>query len=608
VKLLVTLMTGALALISAPAPAFAEPAPDAQVDVVLDISGSMKEPAGTGGTKIEAARRAVHTAVDALPDSTRLGLRTFGGCGRTTQAVPVGPLDRSRVKQAVDATVAAGDTPLALALQQAGRDFQPGERRSVLLVSDGEETCGGDPVAAARTLANNCVDVRVDVIGFRVDAKTREQLARVAAAGCGQYLDAADGAALVARIRRGSLSALRTGAATGTPVTGALDKDSAPVITPGVWRDVLPGDGADRYYAFDLPAGAIPHVSATMPGSAPLGAKFYQGFFLRLDNQDGRTCGYTNPHRYVAEGGANTLASGVTGNHEERGCVGPGRMTLSIDFHIPDDQPRTPTPVELTLVIEPGVRDAGALPEPYVSPEKEPAPPVTVSGQARPVTGSGSFIDAPVLANGVYTDRIRPGEEVYYRVPVTWGQRLVARLRLPEDKEFAARQRAGSGYRQLRLDLHSPASRTDVTLFASDQTMSYDGSSAQETVAFTAPVRYRNRATKDLLNRDEVTATALPGYYFLRLVCTADAADNDFELVVQFDVEAVGTRAGAPTYDNSAGTDPEAALSAPPRSAAGHTGPRPRGLVLAGAGVGAAVLVAGLVVGLLLLRRRRAAS
>ncbi|MBA2444377.1 MAG: VWA domain-containing protein [Nocardioidaceae bacterium] len=77
-----------------PAPALAAPAPSvapvtaAALDdpeggygrlmLVLDSSGSMSEPAGGGDTKIAAAKSALSTLVNDLPDEAEVGLRVFG--------------------------------------------------------------------------------------------------------------------------------------------------------------------------------------------------------------------------------------------------------------------------------------------------------------------------------------------------------------------------------------------------------------------------------------------------------------------------------------------------------------------------------------------------
>lgn len=60
----------------------------------------------------------------------------------------------------------------------------------MIVVSDGKETCGGDPCAAVRELRAAGIDVRVDVIGFDVGADERAQLVCIAGAGGGRYYDA----------------------------------------------------------------------------------------------------------------------------------------------------------------------------------------------------------------------------------------------------------------------------------------------------------------------------------------------------------------------------------------------------------------------------------
>ena len=73
--------------------------------IVLDASKSMNDDAGNGGTRLDAAKKAVGTLVDRLPEGVPLGLRVYGskvseasraeGCRDTELTVPVGPLDKA---------------------------------------------------------------------------------------------------------------------------------------------------------------------------------------------------------------------------------------------------------------------------------------------------------------------------------------------------------------------------------------------------------------------------------------------------------------------------------------------------------------------------------
>ncbi|WP_370512172.1 VWA domain-containing protein, partial [Brevibacillus sp. LEMMJ03] len=86
----------------------------------------------------------------------------------------------------------AGWTPIALALEQAQKDLQSykGEQNTniIYLVSDGIETCGGDPVEVAKQLADSDVTPIVNVVGFGADGEAQRQLKQVAEAAGGRYV------------------------------------------------------------------------------------------------------------------------------------------------------------------------------------------------------------------------------------------------------------------------------------------------------------------------------------------------------------------------------------------------------------------------------------
>ena len=96
-----------------------------------------------------------------------------------------------------------GYTPIAESLRLAGDDLKPHVDKlpRILLISDGEETCGGDPKAVAKALCEQGIAPRVDVVGFDLDAKSRDQLKAVAEAGCGQYFDAHNASGLLEQLQ-----------------------------------------------------------------------------------------------------------------------------------------------------------------------------------------------------------------------------------------------------------------------------------------------------------------------------------------------------------------------------------------------------------------------
>src|SRR5215216_2554012 len=112
-------------------------------------------------------------------------------CQDTHIAVPFGPADAgsAAITAAVDGVKAQGYTPIAFSLEQAANDFAPDAKERVLvLVSDGKETCQGDPVLAAKALAAK--GITVHTVGFVVDTAARGQLQAIARATGGTYFDA----------------------------------------------------------------------------------------------------------------------------------------------------------------------------------------------------------------------------------------------------------------------------------------------------------------------------------------------------------------------------------------------------------------------------------
>ena len=172
------------------------------VAILLDASGSM---AGhvSGGEKMKLAKEAVQTYAGDLPEGSNVMLRVYGHEGSGTNAdremscssnevvYELGAYDEQHFSESLDQFAPAGWTPLAGAIQAAEEDLkeQKGEhvRNVVYVVSDGIETCDGDPVAAAASLNASDIQAEVNIIGFDVDNEGQAQLEAVAKAGNGQY-------------------------------------------------------------------------------------------------------------------------------------------------------------------------------------------------------------------------------------------------------------------------------------------------------------------------------------------------------------------------------------------------------------------------------------
>jgi hypothetical protein len=190
-----------LALLSLSAAAMAQNCntADRSVLLILDASGSMNAALPGGETRIAVARRAVKDVAMLFPGEAQISLRLYGSqsprddhnCLDTNVAVPFGPASAgaSQIAASVDGAPAQGYTPIAYVLAQAAGDFPADAReRTIVLVSDGKETCDGDPTLAARQLAT--AGITVHTVGFIVDKAARMQLQAVARATGGTYFDA----------------------------------------------------------------------------------------------------------------------------------------------------------------------------------------------------------------------------------------------------------------------------------------------------------------------------------------------------------------------------------------------------------------------------------
>lgn len=138
----------------------AQGATRAAVEVIFDASGSMGQVLPSGEQRIVAAKRALETLVgEVLPDETPFALRAFGHISPTSCEtrldLPLGALDRDKALAAVRAIEPKllSGTPIAESLAAVAQDLSAaGGARQVILITDGEESCGGDPAAAVRQL------------------------------------------------------------------------------------------------------------------------------------------------------------------------------------------------------------------------------------------------------------------------------------------------------------------------------------------------------------------------------------------------------------------------------------------------------------------------
>ncbi|MFH9613164.1 VWA domain-containing protein [Streptomyces pratensis] len=280
-------------------PAAADEPPTAaspKVELVLDVSGSMRTRDIDGESRMSAAKQAFNDVLDAVPEEVELGIRTLGadypgddrktGCKDTRQLYPVGPLDRTEAKTAVATLAPTGWTPIGPALLGAAEDLEGGDAtRRIVLITDGEDTCGPlDPCEVARDIAAKGIHLVIDTLGLVPNAKIRQQLTCIAEATGGTYTAVQHTDELSTRVKQ---LVDRAAEPVITPVAteGAGSCSSAPELKPGLYTD-RQEIGKHRWYRVDVLPGQ--ELRASVSVSADRAVDNDYGVLLRALTTHGR--------------------------------------------------------------------------------------------------------------------------------------------------------------------------------------------------------------------------------------------------------------------------------------------------------------------------------
>lgn len=201
--------------------------------LVLDGSYSMVEKDVDGRARIDVAKEAANKVLTKIGDATDVGLLTYGtkvsngpddkveGCKDITLlAEPVsGKVDE--LKDKVNEVTPKGFTPIGKALQAAAEALPDSGDRTIVLVSDGADTCAPPPVCeVAQELARNGVDLVINTVGLLVDKTAREELECIAEATGGSYADAKDAEQLIQGVEEAATGQKVGGGSRGNTVPG----------------------------------------------------------------------------------------------------------------------------------------------------------------------------------------------------------------------------------------------------------------------------------------------------------------------------------------------------------------------------------------------------
>ena len=270
-----------------------------KVELVLDVSGSMRARDIDGGTRMAAAKQAFNEVLDATPEEVELGIRTLGanyrgedrkvGCKDTAQLYPVGPLDRTEAKTAVATLSPTGWTPIGPALLKAAEDLDvdnggDGSRR-IVLISDGEDTCQPlDPCEVARDIAAKGINLTIDTLGLVPDAKTRDQLSCIAEATGGTYTSVRHTDELTDRVGQ-LVDRAADPVVNPVAVEGAAQCADAPELEPGLYTD-REKFGEHRWYRVSVDPGQELRASVSVAADRAVDRDY--GVLLRAVTAHGR--------------------------------------------------------------------------------------------------------------------------------------------------------------------------------------------------------------------------------------------------------------------------------------------------------------------------------
>lgn len=253
-----------------PGPGTGEPV---AAEIIFDASGSMAAAMGSE-RKIDAARRALAGALAKLDGTDAMvSVRAYGfdttvaktpeaSCPNTALVSGFGAKAGIQHGAAVNGLQPYGYTPIAASLTAAGVDLAgvPARERMIILITDGEETCDGDPVAAARALASAGIDVATHVVGFDLNAAQRAEMQAIAKAGSGAYFDATDARALESAIDQAVAVTVRKSERRiekcDNRVVGGATVDTATPVGRGLYTvgEMVPR-GEERFYSVDAAPG-----------------------------------------------------------------------------------------------------------------------------------------------------------------------------------------------------------------------------------------------------------------------------------------------------------------------------------------------------------------
>lgn len=177
----------------------AEPAKQ-YIEFIVDASASMAEIVD-GKPAFEILKQVISAQLASAPSEIDFALRVYGhrvdandrekSCNDSELVVPFGS-GSEKILAALKNLKPRGFTTIGYSLKQVPNDFAvvQGAKGTVILLSDGEETCGEDPLKAYAELREQGFELKIFTVGFRVGEAAASELSKLAKVSAGQYAQA----------------------------------------------------------------------------------------------------------------------------------------------------------------------------------------------------------------------------------------------------------------------------------------------------------------------------------------------------------------------------------------------------------------------------------
>jgi Mg-chelatase subunit ChlD len=395
--------------------------------LVVDYSGSMNEKTPDGVTKMSAAKQAVGKLIDAIPENVNVAVVVYGcdksrGCDDIDLLQPLGPMDKAALKSKIMGLPNTGMTPIGASLNIAGKALKKASGgRAIVLVTDGVESCQGNPSGVATKLAAEFgVKFGLHVVGFDIKPAERASLEAIATAGHGKFFNAANADELAKAMQKVTEQvatapkqrATTQYAASGQATKGGVWFDDAPPVQAGEYKGDLRFREA-RYYQVPVTKGqtltAVAIIKKTPIVDAGGAGRIQQDFYLTIyapslaagDRQKIKT--EDNPQSPVS------LRSSWTADEDGMAFV---CVSASANyFHVMEEglkTPPAPSPYSLKIRLE---GEGGSA-----------AP---AAANVQKVRAGSNFETAGQMSgSGLVAEDLKYGESAYFSVPSQKGDVL----------------------------------------------------------------------------------------------------------------------------------------------------------------------------------------